>query len=157
GARVHFDVLRDDGVLRAENVVLRHGTRVSPRQTGFGDLSGAREPAATGGAASSRRNPAPVVSYDHHPARAVEDWAGMLAARRRVVAFSYCAPVSVLLVGCVVLSGIVAFRRWWDASPQLGAGFAPTVARVGPDTFELTWAEPSPNRIRVRVAHGLVS
>ena len=157
GARVHFDVLRDDGVLRAENVTLRHGTRVSPRQTGFGDLSGAREPAATGGAASSRRNPAPVVAYDHHPARAVEDWAGMLAAGRLDDAVLQCAPDIVLHDGDDELAGIEALRRWWDASPQLGAGSAPTVTGVGPDTFELSWVDPAPSRIRVRVAHGLIS
>lgn len=157
GARVHFDVLRDEGVLRAENVVLRHGTRVSPRQTGFGDLSGAREPAATGGAASSRSNPTPVVAYDHHPARAVQDWARLLADGRLDDAVLQCAPDVVLHDGEDELAGIEALRRWWDASPQLGAGVAPTVTGVGPDAFELSWDDPSPNRIRVRVAHGLIS
>lgn len=157
GARVHFDVLRDEGVLRAENVVLRQGTRVSPRQTGFGDLSGAREPAAAGGAASSRGNPAPVVAYDHHSARAVEDWARLLADGRLDDAVLQCAPDLVLHDGGDELAGVEALRRWWDASPQLGAGVTPTVTGVGPDTFELSWDDPSPTRIRVRVAHGLIS
>lgn len=157
GARVHFDVQRDDGVLRAENVVLRRGTRVSPRQSRFGDLSGARQPAATGGAASSRSNPAPVVAYDHHPTRAVEDWARLLADGRLDDAMLQCAPDVVLHAGDDELAGIEALRRWWDASPQLGAGATPTVTGVGPDTFELAWDDPSPRRIRVRVAHGLLS
>lgn len=157
GARVHFDVIRDDGVLRAENVTLRTGTRVSRRQTGFGDLSGAREPAATGGDASSRGNPDPVVSYDSNPARGVEDWTRLLADGRLDEAMLNCTPDVELHAGDDDLAGTEALRRWWDTSPLLGAGVVPDVRGAGPDTFELTWGEPAAARIRVRVAHGLIA
>ncbi|HAS10737.1 MAG TPA: hypothetical protein DCS55_09525, partial [Acidimicrobiaceae bacterium] len=68
-----------------------------------------------------------------------------------------CAPDVVLHDGGDEQAGIDALRRWWDTSPQLGAGAAPEITGVGPDTFELAWDDPSPNRIRVRVAHGLIS
>jgi ribosome-associated translation inhibitor RaiA len=57
GARVHFDIRREEGSERAVNATLRVGTRVSPRQRRFGDLAGARTPDAKGAAPFAHPHP----------------------------------------------------------------------------------------------------
>lgn len=157
GARVHFDVARDEGVLRAERVSLRSGSRVNRRQSRFGDLAGARAPAATGGEASSRTNPDPVIAYDHHPARAVEDWADLLTDGLVDDAVLQCAPDVALHADGEDLAGTEALRRWWDRSPVLGKGVRAAVTGAGPDSFDVRWEEPAAVVVRVRVAHGLIA
>ncbi|MFN0091261.1 MAG: sigma 54 modulation/S30EA ribosomal C-terminal domain-containing protein [Acidimicrobiales bacterium] len=92
GARVHFDIDRHGPAAR--NVELRRGTRTSPRQGRFGDLSGAHSPAARGPFASAHPELAPGLVTQ--PVRVARAWANAIARRDVAGAAFLYAPDATL-------------------------------------------------------------
>lgn len=75
GARLHFDIRREEGSERAVNATLPVGTRVSRRQRRFGDLSGARTADAKGPAPFTRPYPDLAREAQRDPLRVARQWA----------------------------------------------------------------------------------
>ncbi len=159
GARVHFDIVRDEGTKRAERVTLRTGMRVARSQSRFGDLSGSRAPDAAGGSPSAIDGPDLGREREAHPARAVEQWALLMAEGRLDEATLLYAPDAVLHERSGDVHGADHIRRRWESSPLLGTEAALALRGIGANRFEAIWeadgAEPIVSRFRV--AHGLVA
>lgn len=94
GARVHFDIVRDDGVEGAANVRLRRGSNAHRRR--FGDLTGARQPGAKAPSASADRLGVDVTTQ---PAKVVRSWLETLAAGDLDDALALYAPDAVIHCG----------------------------------------------------------
>ena len=159
GARVHFDVVRDEGTKRAERVTLRTGMRVARSQSRFGDLTGARSPDAAGGAPSSSDAPELGRDREVHPARAVEQWASLMAAGRLDEAVLLYAPDAVLHEPAGDRNGADHIRRTWESSALLGADLPVAIRGIGADSFEAIWEAPDVEPVvsRFRVVHGLIA
>jgi hypothetical protein len=99
GARVHFDVKRHEGVNVAANVRLRPGTRVSPPQRRFGDMSGARRPDTRGTAPFARPHPEMGHRLASRPRTVAERWAALIAASDIEGAMLLYAPDAVVHTG----------------------------------------------------------
>ena len=159
GARVHFDIVRDEGTKRAERVTLRTGMRVARSQSRFGDLSGARAPDAAGGPSSSADAPDLGRDRGAHPARAVEQWASLLAAGRLDEAMLLYAPDAALHERAGDVNGVDHIRRSWESNPLLGQERPVVVRGIGADGFEAIWDDPDHEPVvsRFRVVHGLIA
>ncbi len=159
GARVHFDIVRDDGANRAERVTLRNGTRVARSQRRFGDLSGSRAPDAAGGTSPAIDGPDLGRGREAHPARAVEQWAALMAEGRLDEAILLYAPDAVLHEGAGDVHGTDRIRRRWASSPLLGTEIPVALRGIGAHSFEAIWEaeDAAPIVSRFRVEHGLVA
>ncbi len=93
GARVRFDVARQNGVESATNVRLRHGTRTGRRQRRFGDLTGAKRPGAKITTASADRYGVDVTTQ---PTKVAETWLKALAGNDLDGALNLYLPDAVL-------------------------------------------------------------
>jgi hypothetical protein len=78
GARVHFDVRRQDDVQWACDVRPRVGGRSSPRQHRFGDLAGAHHPDEKGHVPSSGSHPQEPFHLEGHPTEVARTWLRLL-------------------------------------------------------------------------------
>ena len=161
GARVHFDVdSRARGT--ATNVTLRPGTRVSPRQHRFGDLTGARRADTKGPAAHAIDRPELGRDLERHPARVVENWAAMLTDGRLDDAMQFLAPNAVLHADGEIWTGATV-RSFWSRSPLLG-GPGPVgvhgVQGIDGDAFVVRWpatdAVGSETETLLTIAHGQI-
>jgi ribosome-associated translation inhibitor RaiA len=135
GARVHFDVDRHGQ--RAVDVVLRPGTRNSPRQRRFGDLSGTSSPDAKGNAPAVHAQPELGHDLQRHPLRVVERWAALLADGDLDEAMLLYAPGAALHADGDVQVG-PAVRRYLAASPLLGGPAPSSIAGEG-DLVVVRW------------------
>lgn len=92
GAHVTFKVKKDDGVERAVDVALREGTRVSPRQAGFGNLARARHPDSKGRAGLSRRRSNVGRDPEAAATQVARQWVDALVRGDRTAALRFYAP-----------------------------------------------------------------
>jgi RNA polymerase-binding transcription factor DksA/ribosome-associated translation inhibitor RaiA len=157
GARVHFDVKRHEGVNVAANVRLRPGTRVSPPQRRFGDMSGARRPDTRGTAPFARPHPEMGHRLASRPRTVAERWAALIAASDIEGAMLLYAPDAVVHTG----DGDVRGRRlhgWLSTSGLLGHIRAVETAGAD-DQVIVRWRGPD-DRVAsswLRVEHGKIA
>ncbi|HEX6419685.1 MAG TPA: sigma 54 modulation/S30EA ribosomal C-terminal domain-containing protein [Acidimicrobiales bacterium] len=157
GARVHFDVKRQDGTAVAANVTLRAGTRVSRRQRRFGDMVGARRPDARGTAPFARPHPQLAHAVTTHPTAVVQRWADLVAAGDSEGAMLLYAPDAVVHAGAGDLRGR-RIRGWLTGSGLPGHLRSVGVSGDG-DRIEVRWVGPGdrPATTWMRVAHGEIA
>lgn len=136
GARVHFDIDHDAAGDVATRVVLREGTRVSPRQRRFGDLVGARRFDTKSAAVTTRS--AGVHDAGVHPHLVAERWARAMADGAIDDAARLYSPTAVLHAGGAVATGPAAIRRHLDT--LLPAGTALEDISGDGDAVRIRWA-----------------
>lgn len=160
GARVHFDIDASSAADVARNVRLRTGTRVSPRQGRFGDLSGARHPEARGSGPPVREHPRFDTERVTHPLRLVQRWVELLAAGDLDGLLGLYAPDASLHVNGDVVVGRRAIGDHWVSSPILGRA-EPSSIRGDEGHFTVRWTPPEgtdlPAESRMRVDHGEIT
>lgn len=110
GARVHFDIDRDNGIDRAANVRLAVGTRTNRRQRRFGDLAGAKQPGAKVKTGASRLG----VDVSTQPVRVVSTWIKAVASGDTDGALSLYSPDAVVHTESTTYSGRTHFRAFLD-------------------------------------------
>lgn len=158
GARVHFDVDRDDGVNRAVRVRLRPGTRVSRRQRRFGDMVGARRPDTRGSAPFARNHRDLGRRLASRPEAVARRWADKVATNDIESAALLYAPDVVVHAGDRDLRGPRRVHGWLQASGLMGRLRTIETAGDG-DLTLLRWVDPRGRRARswVRVEHGEIA
>jgi cold shock CspA family protein len=160
-ARVHFDVERDAGVLRAVHVRAVAGTRSTPGHRRVGDLVGARHPEDKAGEPLTRRNGDRGLRLSGRPSEVVREWLQALARSSPDAALPLYAPDAVVHVDGLDVSGRNRLRDLLQSSDVTGGGFPmATISGRGDGTVEVTWpAVPGTpaRRARLRVAHGQIA
>ena len=155
GARVHFDIVRDDGVERAVNVVLVEGTRTSRRQARFGDQAGAHHPDEKGHVALSRHHPQQDFGLEDRPVEVVRTWVRLIGSGDIPTAVHLYHPAAVLHRREETLRGRSAVP---DVLADLHRVKLFTVEPAEEETT-VTWTDPDTGgrrRSRFRVEHGLI-
>ena len=158
GARVHFDVQRDQGVDRAVKVTLRRGTRVSHHQTRFGTLVGARRPDTKGTAPFSSPHPELGRAPASHPVEIASTWATLMGDADLDRALSLYAPDAVIHAGEHAFAG-PHLRRYLEASALLGNRRRSETRGVDGDV-EVTWPgrpEEGGGTVRCHLEHGQIA
>jgi RNA polymerase-binding transcription factor DksA len=155
GARVRFDVVRDDGVEMAGSVVLREGSRVGRGKRRFGDLAGARRVDSKGPAPFARPHPELGRGLIGHPEVVAQRWGEQVIAGDLDSAVLLYAPDAVVHAGDEELKG----RRvhgWLSTSGLLGHVRGVESRGVGDDVVELRWVgrEGRLERSWLRTARG---
>jgi cold shock CspA family protein len=122
GARVHFDLKRDEGAHRAVRVRLQQGTRTSRSQNRFGDLVGAHHPQSKGHLPLTHRHADRDIHRDleNHPIRVAEVWLGRLQEGDLGAAMRLYAPDARVQLVDKVLVGPHEIQGFLQASPLLG-------------------------------------
>ncbi|HLI15830.1 MAG TPA: sigma 54 modulation/S30EA ribosomal C-terminal domain-containing protein [Acidimicrobiales bacterium] len=160
GARVHFDAKEVDGVARAVNVSLRHGTRVSRRQDDFATLAGARRAEAKGPEPFAGVHPELLPAYLAHPIELVRRWADDLARGDVDAALALYAPDARISVGDVKVAGRRNLQSLLEGHPVRGSRRRARVRGVDGE-FEAVWEPAEPGErgvaVRCRVERGLLS
>ncbi|HLF41272.1 MAG TPA: HPF/RaiA family ribosome-associated protein [Acidimicrobiia bacterium] len=160
GARVHFDIRREEGSERAVNATLRVGTRVSRRQRRFGDLAGARTPDAKGTAPFAHSHPDLARRAQQDPVRVAREWAHRMEGGDLDTALLLYAPDATLHVGGETARGRGQLQDRLAACRLCGIG---TDARIeGPEAGLVTLRWPGGDdeaeiESQVRVAHGEIT
>jgi cold shock CspA family protein len=161
GARVHFDVKRDGGLLRAVNVRALAGTRSSPRQRRMGDLAGAKQPADKGNDPLTRRSSDRGWKLAGRPTKVVREWVRTLAAPNADEALPFYAPDAVVHVGGKALTGRNRVREFLYDSRLIGRGMPePDIRGESNEIVLVRWpALPGapPRQARLRIAHGRIA
>jgi len=140
-APVTFKLLRRDGVIRAVEVRLREGTRVSPTQGRFGDLSSAKHPDSKGRAPLARRRSETGLDADELVKRIARRWVDALATGDRTAALEFYAPDCVIHgPSGAAESGRAAVQRFMDRSPLLGSQHDHVRIRGIGASIRVTWA-----------------
>lgn len=157
GARVHFDVKRDQGVSVAVDVRLREGTRVSRRQRRFGDMAGARRPDMRGSAPFARPHPELGRRLPTQPMVVVRRWADLVAGDDAEAAALLYAPDAVVHSGAGDVRGRKV-RGWLSASGLPGQLRSIDIAGTG-ELIALHWTGDDRRRATtwIRVAHGEIA
>ncbi len=155
GARVHFDIVRERGAERAVNVVLRAGTRVSPRQGRFGDQAGAHHPDEKGHVALTRHHPQQSFALEDRPLEVARTWVRLITSGDVATAAHLYHPAVEIHRGDTIQEGR---RTLPDLLAELRhvRGFD---VEATDDGAEVTWRDPrdgTPRRSRFRVEHGLI-
>ena len=111
GARVHFDIVRRDGVEYAENVRLAVGTRTNKRHRRFGDLTGAHRPGA-----KVRTTSAELLGVDvsTQPVQVVRAWVEATTAGDADGALSLYAPDALIHTATQTYSGRMRLKAFMD-------------------------------------------
>jgi hypothetical protein len=167
-APVTFKVKRVDGVARAVEVQLRGGTRVSPTQGRFGDLSGAAYPDSRGGSALSRRRLARGLQGDEPAVRVAREWVDALSRGDRGAVERLYAPDFVMHARSEVVNGRKAAELSIDRSPLLASdhhdvqiqGDESRVGiswRLSPEDLARIPASERRTQTTLRIAHGKIA
>lgn len=160
GARVHFDIARDDGVERAVDVVLRAGTRTGDRHGRVGNLAGARRADAKATTAYRQVHPEAARVGAEHPFEVARAWADAVGRGERDAALSLCAPEVRLHLAGHDLVGRRQLDGWLQEHPALGCR-RQVVLRGIDGEVEVGWSRSGPAvalpELRCRVDHGLLS
>jgi cold shock CspA family protein len=161
GARVHFDVTREEGVERAVNVELRQGTRVSPHQHRFGDLKGAHHPDERGHAPLTHRHTDrdAGIGLEDHPMRVAHAWAEAVARGELEAVTHLYAPDVELHLGPRVGAGRRRAEAFLLDADLLGTRTLDAVLRGDTGYVVIKWrAETGHHPIysRLRIAHGQI-
>jgi ribosome-associated translation inhibitor RaiA len=157
GARVHFDVKRQEGVAVAVDVRLRDGTRVSRRQRRFGDMAGARRPDTRGTAPFAGPHPEMGRRLASQPRTVAERWAALVAANDIEGAILLYAPDAVVHTGDGDVRG-GRVHGWLSTSGLLGHMQAMETAGTGDDVV-VRWRGPGDRAATswMRIAHGEIA
>src|SRR5450759_1495873 len=167
-APVAFKLKRANGVMRAVEVRLRRGTRVSPTQGRFGDLSGATHPDSRGRAALSRSRLDPGLDSDELASRVARHWVEALVRGDRAAAERLFAPDSVIHTQSGVETGRKAVQLCIDRSPLLASHRSDVQIRGSRSRVRISWGLSAEDLARVptserrtqttlRIAHGQIA
>ena len=140
GARVHFDLRREDGVLRAHNARLLQGTRQSPRQGRFGDLVGAKQPDHKGHPPLTHGHPDPQPGPGL-PSGVVRRWIEAMEQGDLERATGLYSPDAILHAERGRLQGHKDIHNYLSGSPLLGS--SPWTVQIrGDGVILLRWRSP---------------
>ena len=167
-APVAFKLKRANGVTRAVEVRLRRGTRVSPTQGRFGDLSGATHPDSRGRAALSRSRRDPGLDSDELATRVARHWVEALVRGDRAAAERLFAPDSVIHTQSGVETGRNAVQLCIDRSPLLASHHSDVQIHGSRSRVLISWGlsaqdlarvPPSERRTQttLQIAHGQIA
>lgn len=162
GARVHFDIARDDGVERAVGVRILEGTRTGKRQRRFGDLAGAHHPPDKGSSTGEGYRRPPQPSLTGRPREVVDAWVDAVAASDIDTAVGLYAPDATWHEGEQQFSGRDAIRRRLQDSALAGARPGGVeIKGTADDRFVVLWRPLADEEAAVvstfRVAHGEIA
>lgn len=139
GARVHFDIRREDGTDRAVDVRLREGTRVSHHQHRFGTLEGVRRADAKGIGSYATIRPE-LRSAAVHPLEVARAWGTCLAEGDVDGALALCAPDVVIHVDDGTIRGVRDVARWFESSAPFDSGRHARIRGEEDGTAVVTWS-----------------
>ncbi|HVM67828.1 MAG TPA: sigma 54 modulation/S30EA ribosomal C-terminal domain-containing protein [Acidimicrobiales bacterium] len=159
GARVHFDIRREEGTEAAVDVRLLSGTHSGRHHHDFGTLAGAHRPDTKGPAPFAHPHPEYGRALAGHPLQVAGAWARRVAAGDIDEAFALYAPNARVHLDGDSLRGR-HIRSRLEALPVFATGQAATVH--GEDgTAVARWAAQSAKEpaleARTRVEHGLIT
>jgi hypothetical protein len=154
GARVHFDIRRDDGGERAVDVRLRPGTRVSHHQRRYGTLTGARRSDTKGSAPFARAHPERGRMLASHPLEVARAWVDGLQVRDLDAALSLYSSDAVVHGEDGDSAGRSQVGAVLEAGPMFGIGRDPEI-RGEDHLVVVRW--PGLIEVRARVEHGLIT
>jgi ribosome-associated translation inhibitor RaiA len=160
GARVHFDIRRDDGAQTAIEVRLRGGMRSARRHHRFATLVGARRPDTKGPSPFAHAHPEYGLALAGHPLQVAGAWARFVAAGDADQALAFYLPNALLHIDSDGLRGRRHLRAGLEAQPVFASGRQPTVR--GEDGLVLVrWdakgkGEPAVDA-QCRIEHGLIA
>lgn len=159
GARVHFDVVRDDGVERAVDVVLRRGTRTGDHHGRVGTLVGERRPDDKATAAYRQVHPEAHGVDPEHPVEVARAFADAVRRGEADAAAALCSPDLRLHLAGHDLVGRRQLDGWLAQHPALGCR-QQVVLRGADGDVEVRWSRSDPGALlpglRCRVANGLI-
>lgn len=156
GARVHFDIGRQEGVERAVNVKLQPGTRTSHRHQRFGEQSGASSPDAN---AAPKRDPFVDLGLnrERRPRVVVVEFVHRLAAGELATARPLVAPDVVLHGDEGDVHGTTAVIEALAGSPIPGSGASPVNIFFEDGRVVVDWfTDGRTLRAVIGVAHGQI-
>lgn len=167
-APVIFKLRTEDGVTRAIEVRLREGTRVSPTQGRFGDLSGAKHPNSKGRAPLARQRPLAGLDADELVTRVARHWVDVLVSGKRAAVLELYAPDCVIHTRSGAETGPKAVQASIDRNPLLGSGHHDVRIRGIGARVQLRWPLSVDDKARVptseqatqttlRIAHGQIA
>jgi hypothetical protein len=167
-APVAFKLKRANGVTRAVEVRLRPGTRVSPTQGRFGDLSGAAHPDSKGRAALSRRRLDPGLDTGDLASRVARHWVEALVRGDRAAAERLYAPDAVIHTQSAADTGRKAVQLSIDRSPLLASHHSDVQIGGDGSRVRISWGLSAEDLARVpaserriqttlRIAHGQIA
>jgi len=160
GARVHFDIRRDEGVEAAVAVRLRRGTRVSPRQGRFGTLAGAHRPDTKGAAPFAHPHPETGLALAAHPLEVARAWARRVADGDVDEALLLYSPTAVVHAEGDAVAGRSRLHAYLGAVPVRGSRRIPDV-RGEAGTVLVSWAAEGPDdpgwSAHCRIEHGQIA
>lgn len=159
GARLHFDIRRENGAERAVEVRLRHGTRVNHRHARFGTLTGAARPVTKGSAPFVTPNPDLGLSLHEHPLELLHAWADAVSRGERDTALSLLSPDAVVHLADSDLASRRNIGSWLEQHPAFGSGRRVTLRGLDGE-FEARWGPGGHDApevgVRCGVNHGLI-
>ncbi|HET9078494.1 MAG TPA: sigma 54 modulation/S30EA ribosomal C-terminal domain-containing protein [Acidimicrobiales bacterium] len=159
GARVHFEIQRDDGVEIATDVRLRAGKRNAPRHRRTGSLVGSHDAGAEASARFARRHPEQARGFRLHPVQVVSAWAQLVSTGALDDALTLYRPDAALDLDGVALRSNRHIRGYLETLPVFAGGRHPTIRTEG-DWVVARWEELEGEpalEIRCRVEDGLIS
>jgi hypothetical protein len=167
-APVTFKVRTEGGVSRAVEVRLRAGTRVSPTQGRFGDLSGAKHADSKGRAPLARQRPEAGLDADELMTRVARQWADALVNGNRAAVLELYAPDCLIHTRSGAEMGQKAAQVSIDRNPLLGSGHHDVRIRGIGARVQVRWPLSADDKARVptseqvtqttlRIAHGQIA
>ncbi len=158
GARIHFDVKRQGGIVRATEVRLREGTRVSSRQGRFGDLVGAAHPDEKGRRPLTHGRPDLELAL-RLPMEVARRWVLAMEEGDLEMALLLYAPDARVHVGSDTFEGHPDVQGYLPECPLLGLGGDDVELRGEDDVARIAW-HPSGDQpggeTRLRILHGQI-
>jgi len=159
GARVHFDIRREQGAEMAVDVRLREGTHASHHHHRFGTLTGARRIDTKGPAPYAQVHP-DLRSAEAHPLEVARAWATNLALGDLSAASALYAPDAAVHAGEQSFVGRSSLLAWLEGCPLLGSE-RHAVVRGAEGTAVVSWEENGPDEpgmvVRCRIAHAQIA
>jgi len=165
---VTFKVRTEGGVARAIEVRLREGTRVSPTQGRFGDLSGAKHSDSKGRAPLARQRSEAGVDADELMTRVARHWVDALVSGNRAAVLELYAANCVIHTRSRAEAGQTAVQASIDRNPLLGSGHRDVRIRGIGSRVQVRWPLSADDQARVltseqrtqttlRIAHGQIA
>lgn len=152
-APVTFKVRKQDGVARAVEVRLRGGTRVSPTQGRFGDLSSAKHPDSKGREPLARQRSETGLDAGEPVSRVARHWVEALFSGDRTGVMQCYAP------DCVIHApsgtgeiGRKAVQEYMDRSPLLGSRHDDVRIREIASRVRVSWRLNAGDQVRVPIS-----
>lgn len=158
GARIHFDMRREGRIVRATEVRLREGTRVSSRQGRFGDLVGAAHPDEKGRRPLTHGRPDPELVL-RLPMDVARRWVLAMQEGDLEMALLLYAPDARVHVGSDTFEGHPDVRGYLPECPLLGLGGDDVGLREEDDVARIAWhplGDQPGGETRLRILHGQI-